>query len=151
MKRVLFIVLGLVLLAGAGGGGYYYFVLHGDARAENRAAEAEAEPDEPIYVEFNPILLPILGEDRVDQFVNIVVALEFREQAAADRAIALAPRLNDAYLRALYGTLHTRNAVRNGVVDLQMIKARLVEESNAVLGDGVVRDALVQMVSQRIM
>jgi len=151
MKRALFIVLGLVLLAGAGGGGYYYFVVHARALADDGGTEARAEAGEPIYVEFNPILLPILGDDRVDQFVNIVVALEVTSQAAADRAIALAPRLNDAYLRALYGTLHTRTAVRNGVVDLQMIKARLVEESNAVLGDGVVRDALVQMVSQRMM
>ncbi len=152
MKRVLLIVLGLVLLLGAGGGGYYYFVLHGDALAGSPEPAAVGEhAGDPVYVEFNPILLPILGDDRVEQFVNIVIALEFTDQAAADRAIALAPRLNDAYLRALYGTLHTRTSVHNGIIDLQAIKARLVEESNAVLGPGVVRDALVQMVSQRMM
>ena len=149
MKRVLMIVIVLVLLLGGGGGGYYYMQQR-DALAEP-STEVSAPSHDPIYVEFNPILLPIVGDRRVDQFVNIVVALEVADQESADRAIALAPRLNDAYLRSLYGTLHSRDVLHHGVVDLPLIKRRLVEESNRVLGTGTVQDALIQMVSQRVL
>lgn len=148
MKRLMLLFIVLLLL-GAGGGAYY--VLQKDAQAEPGEPDVARAAEEPVYVEFNPILLPILGDGRVDQFVNIVVALEMENQAAADRAIAMAPRLNDAYLRSLYGTLHSRDVLHNGVVDLPLIKRRLVEESNRVLGTGSVHDALIQMVSQRML
>ncbi|NBC34597.1 MAG: hypothetical protein GVY13_18120 [Alphaproteobacteria bacterium] len=143
------IVVVLLLLLGGGGGAYY--VLQKDALAEPAQPEMVQRTEEPVYVEFNPILLPIVGDGRVEQFVNIVVALEVPDQAAADRAIAMAPRLNDAYLRSLYGTLHSRDVLHNGIVDLPLIKRRLVEESNRVLGIGTVQDALIQMVSQRLL
>lgn len=145
MKRLLPIIIVLVVLAGAGVG---YFLVFGGGHT----ASAEPEPvpqTPPVYVEFNPILLPIVGDGRVDQMVNIVFALEVADQEAANRAIALAPRLNDAFLQALYGTLHRREVMHDGVLDLTAIKRRLIEESNRVLGEGVVRDVLVQMVSQQ--
>lgn len=144
MKRLLPIVLVLVVLAGAGVGYFLFF-----ANRHPAMAEPERPPAPPVYVEFNPILLPVVGDGRVEQTVNIVFALEVADQEAANRAIALAPRLNDAFLQALYGTLHRREVMRNGVLDLSAIKRRLVEESNRVLGQGVVRDVLVQMVSQQ--
>jgi flagellar FliL protein len=147
MKRLIPIAAALLLLLAAGGG-YYVFMMAGDEPAA--AATPEPEPD-PVYVEFNPILLPIVGDGRVDQVISVVVALEMADQQAADRAIALSPRLNDAYLRALYGTLHAEDVIRNGVVDLRAIKRQLVRQSNDVLGEGLVVDALVQMVSQRHM
>lgn len=149
MKRLMLIVLVLLILLGGGGGAY--FVLQKDGLAEAAEPEGVGPVAEPVYVEFNPILLPIVGDRRVEQFINIVVALEVHDQEAADRAIAMAPRLNDAYLRSLYGTLHSRDVLHNGVVDLPLIKRRLVEESNRVLGTGTVQDALIQMVSQRLL
>ena len=147
MKRIVLIVIVLLLLAGAGGGAYL-FLLAPPAEAAT-AETSEQEAGDPVYVEFNPILLPILGDGRVEQVISVVVALEMADQEAADRAIALAPRLNDAYLQALYGRLHADDVIVNGVVDLRMIKRELVRESNNVMGHGVVLDALVQMVSQR--
>ena len=152
MKKLMLIAVVLVLLMGAGGAAYYFF-MHGDAQATEVAEpESEAEaPVDPVFVEFNPILLPVLGDDRVEQFVNIVVTLEVADDDAAQRVIATAPRLNDAYLQALYGNLHSRTVAANGVLDLSVIKRSLVEVSGEVLGEGVVLDALVQLVSQRIL
>lgn len=152
MKKLMLIAVVLVLLMGTGAAAYY-FLMHGDAQATEVAAP-ESEPQDlvdPVFVEFNPILLPVLGDDRVEQFVNIVVALEVADDDAAQRVIAAAPRLNDAYLQALYGTLHSHTVAENGVLDLTVIKRRLVQVSGDVLGEGVVLDALVQLVSQRIL
>jgi flagellar basal body-associated protein FliL len=146
MKRLIMIAVAIVLLIAAGSGGYYYFQMR---EAEAAAEPAESEEAEPVYVEFNPLLLPIVGNGEVQQVISIVVALEMVDQEAAERALALSPRLNDAYMQALYGTLHTDEVIIDGVVDLRAIKRELVRESNLVLGEGLVVDALVQMVSQR--
>ena len=148
MKRLIPVVFLLPLLLSAGTVAYFGPVVPAALAA---SSGGEADPDAPVYVEFNPIMLPIVGDDRVEQIISIVIALEMVDQEAADRVVALAPRLNDAYLQALYGTLHADNVIVNGVVDLRVIKRELVRESNHVMGHGVVLDALVQMVSQRHM
>ena len=147
MKRLILNILLVLLLAGVGGGAG--LVVSMPTAVAAGSSEDEAAPGDPVYVEFNPIMLPIVGDGRVEQIISVVVALEMVDQEAADRAIALAPRLNDAYLQALYGRLHADNVIVNGVVDLRIIKRELVRESNHVMGHGVVLDALVQMVSQR--
>ena len=151
MKRVI-IILVVLLILGGGGAAAYIVLMGGDAEAEEEMAEAPEETDVlPVFVEFNPIVLPILGDGEIVQFVSIVVTLEVGSEDEADRVVAFAPRLNDAYMNALYGRLLASEVINDGVVDLRRIKSRLIEESNDVLGPGTVRDALIQMVSQRIL
>lgn len=151
MKRVI-IILVVLLILGGGGAAAYIVLMGGDAEAEEEMAEAPEETDVlPVFVEFNPIVLPILGDGEIVQFVSIVVTLEVGSEDEADRVVAFAPRLNDAYMNALYGRLLASEVINDGVVDLRRIKSRLIEESNHVLGPGTVRDALIQMVSQRIL
>ena len=151
MKRVIIILVVLLILGG--GGAAAYLVLMGDGEAAVEEGEEAHEPVDvlPVFVEFNPIVLPIVGDGEIIQFVSIVVTLEVGSQDEADRVIAFAPRLNDAYMNALYGRLLASEVMHQGVVDLRRIKSRLIEESNHVLGPDTVRDALIQMVSQRIL
>jgi flagellar FliL protein len=146
MKKLLLLVM-VVLLLGGGGAGAWLFLMQ-DNGAE--AAEPPPPPDTPpVFVEFNPLRLPILGDDRVEQIVDIIVVLEVADQETADEVIAVAPRLTDAFMQDLYGELHVQEIAPNGTVDLRRIKRRLVDAANRTLGEGVVRDALVQMVNQR--
>ena len=158
MKKALLVMIGLVLLAGAGLGGFIWFGGMGDEDGPLSAdslsgifgsGEESAAP--PVFVDFDPIVLPVIGPAGVEQIISIIVALEVRDQAAADRVRSLQPRLNDAFLRSLYGTLYTEDIMPHGVIDLTVIKRRLVEECNRVIGPGYVRDALVQMVGQRVL
>ena len=151
MKRVI-IILVVLLILGGGGAAAYIVLMGGDAEADEEMAEAPEETGTlPVFVEFNPIVLPILGDGEIVQFVSIVVTLEVGSEDEADRVVAFAPRLNDAYMNALYGRLLASEVMNDGVVDLRRIKSRLIEESNHVLGPGTVRDALIQMVNQRIL
>ena len=151
MKRVI-IILFVLLILGGGGAAAYIVLMGGDAEAEAEMAEAPEETTAlPVFVEFNPIVLPILGDGEIVQFVSIVVTLEVGSEDEANRVVAFAPRLNDAYMNALYGRLLASEVINDGVVDLRRIKSRLIEESNHVLGPGTVRDALIQMVNQRIL
>ena len=146
MKKLVAILLVLLLLGGAGAAGWY-FVLRVPEDSEP-VAELAVPPPPPIYVRFNPVQLPLIGDSGIDQVIDIIVALEVADKEAGDRVIAMAPRINDAILQDLYGVLHTRRIMRGGIVDVTAIKLRIVTVAQGVMGEGVVIDALVQGVAQ---
>ncbi|MEO3435531.1 hypothetical protein [Inquilinus sp. CAU 1745] len=145
MKKIVILGLAALLVGGAGFGGWMFLA--------NKSAEA-AEIEEPaatppVYVEFDPIQLPIMGDDRIVELVNIALALEVPDTATADRVIAMAPKLTDAYIHALYGAINREEAMVGGALDVTMLKRRLLQVSNEVMGAGQVSAALVQMLTQR--
>ena len=147
MGKVAIILVVLVLLAGGGAAAYVLYFSPQDGEQE-----VAQDPDAlPVYVEFNPIMLPVLGDDGIDQFFSVLVTLEVADASDADRVIAMAPRLNDAHLTALYGSLNAEDITENGILDLRQVKRRLVNVSNQVLGREIVQDALIQTVSQRFL
>ena len=150
MKIVVILVLVLALLGGGGAAGWFFF-LKEDPEAMVEEVVEEAPPGPPVYVRFNPLQLPLIGDDGIDQVIDIIVALEVPDDAAADQVIAMAPRLNDAILRDLYGVLHTSRIMRGGVVNVNAIKHRIVDVAQGIMGDELVTDALVQGVAQRPM
>jgi hypothetical protein len=109
--------------------------------------------DEPAggsaFVEMTPIILPIVDGGRVVQSVSIIVSIETASPAVADRARALRPKLVDAFLTELYGLLNERTAIRAGVVQVDVVKARLLIAAERVLGEGSVTDVLLQVVQQQ--
>ena len=147
MGKIALILIVVVFLVGGAAAGYIFYF---DQPTET--AEEEHDPDAvPVYVEFNPIMLPVIGEDGIDQFFSVLVTLEVADPIDADRVIAMAPRLNDAHLTELYGSLNARDITEDGILDLRQLKRRLVTVSNRVLGRDIVRDALIQTVSQRFL
>lgn len=147
MKKLLLLVMAVLLLGGGGAGAWLFLMKDNHAEAAEPPPPSQQTP--PVFVEFNPLRLPILGDTEVEQIVDIIVVLEVADQATADEVISVAPRLTDAFMQDLYGELHVQQIAPNGTVDLRRIKRRLVEAANRTLGEGVVRDALVQMVNQR--
>ncbi len=155
MKKILVIV-GVLLLLGGGGAAAWFFYLKDMLAGEDAEGEALEEelPEEPagppVYVEFNPMQVPLLSERGVEQMITLVIALQVRDNGVGDEVIELAPRLNDAYLLELYGSLEQGEVMlENGMIDLSAVKRKLLEASTEVLGDGMIDDILVQMVSQR--
>ena len=149
MKTLVIIVLALVLLGG-GAAGWFFFLKEDPDHVAEEVVE-ELPPALPVYVRFNPLQLPLIGDDGIEQVIDIIVALEVPDDAAADKVIAMAPRLNDAILRDLYGVLHTSRIMRNGVVNVNAIKQRIVAVAQGIMGKELVSDALVQGVAQRPM
>ena len=150
MKKLVIILLVLVILGGGGAAGWVFFLKEDPDRAvEEVVEEPPAAP--PVYVRFNPLQLPLIGDDGIEQVIDIIVALEVPDQSAADQVIAMAPRLNDAILRDLYGVLHTSRIMRNGIVNVGAIKERIVTVAQGIMGEDLVSDALVQGVAQRPM
>ena len=150
MKKIVVIVLALALAGGGGAAGWFFLLKEAPEELIEEVVE-QLPPSAPVYVRFNPLQLPLIGDDGIDQVIDITVALEVPDQAAADQVIALAPRLNDAILSDLYGVMHTSRIMRNGVVNVNAIKQRIVTVSQRIMGKDLVHDALVQSVGQRPM
>ncbi len=123
--------------------------LLGTAAQASEEAQASDKDKGPQYVKISPIILPLVGEQGVEQIISLVVAIEVPDRQTADKVIVLSPRLNDAYLTDLYGSIDRRDAFHNGLVDVRRIKDRIEKASIRILGQEHVKSVLVQAVMQR--
>ncbi len=112
-------------------------------------AEVEATgttPDEPLhFVTMDVLVIPIFQGEKVAATVQIQLKLEATNLESASEIARLLPRLNDAFLRDLYGFIprHLRKKER---LDLALIKDRLQMVGDKVAGPGVIKSVLVQAV-----
>jgi flagellar FliL protein len=165
MKKILMAVVAFVLLGGGGGGAYFYFMgspaeaaaVEGEAgkhaEADDHAAESGDGHSEEghgfEYVELDPLILPIIDEYGVSQTVSLVVSLEVKDAATAEKILKMQPKLKDAYLQDMYGLLNKHAALKDGVVQIGKLKERLNKVSTKVMGENVINDVLLQVVQQR--
>lgn len=110
---------------------------------------AGAAQEGPFFVNIGPLMLPVLGDNKVQQLLTLVVALEVDDEQTATAIKAKTPKLTDAYLQVLYGAIGRGKVMKNNVIDVAQVKSRLNGASIKVLGPGVVRSVLVQAVAQR--
>lgn len=153
--------LALVILGGGGVGAYLYFgksaeaaATHGAEEAGHDAAKAETGHGEEAqapseFVKLDPLILPIIDQNGVSQVLNLVIAIEVPDKAAADEVTRLSPRLKDAYITELYGILNKEAAIHNGVVQVGAIKKKLAAITEKVVGKEKAKDVLLQVVHQR--
>ncbi|MGH1375989.1 MAG: flagellar basal body-associated FliL family protein [Alphaproteobacteria bacterium] len=101
------------------------------------------------FVKMEPLLLPIIDEDGIQQVVSMVLSIEVEGVSDADKVKAMKPRLTDAYITDMYGVLNKHAALKGGVIQVAMIKERLNEITHDVLGDDISAEVLIQVVQQR--
>ena len=135
-----------VLLSAAGicGGAPRAFA-HASDHADSGEAAAGAGRK---FVNVDPLTLPVIDNTGVVSNITVAVALDC-DEAKADDVKKQLPVLTDAYIQNLYGSLNKRDALAGGVLQVALIKQRLVAITNKVMGDGEVRDVLLQVVQQR--
>ncbi len=146
------LIIGVLLLGGLGGGGWFFYQSYMVPPAEATEVveeEPEVPSGPPAFVRIKPMVLPVVGEMRVRQFITLVVTLEVVNQAAADQVYAIMPRVTDAFLTALYGGIEDGNVMDGNLVNVDGVKHHLLRAGHKVLGEMVVRDVLVQAVHQR--
>ncbi|MCB1557261.1 MAG: flagellar basal body-associated FliL family protein [Alphaproteobacteria bacterium] len=167
MKKLILGLVVLLLLGGGGAGAYFFFFAQkaeASVGAEDEHAAEQAKADHAKekgsdghggggmeYVELAPLVLPIIDGNGITQTLNLVVVLEAESLKNKTTIEENEPRLNDAYIRELYGTLSKQIALEGGVLKVQVIKDRLRQVSDRVVGEDVVHDVLLQVVQQRPM
>lgn len=145
MKRALVSIVVVVVLAAAGLAGW---TVSGKSSAE-AASSSKSPASEMRFVKLSPLVLPVVGTRRVEQVVGLVVALELAEPGKAAFVEENGLRLTDAFITDLYGALEPSKLGNAGLVNIDQVKGKLARASNRVLGEGVVKEVLVQMVNQR--
>lgn len=150
MKKLL-ILMAVLLLCGGGIGGYLFMNNDADASIpkEQIASSDSLIEKELHYVELSPLLLPIVDQRGVSQVVSLVVSLEVEDAEMATKVERLSPRLTDAYIQDLYGVLNYKAAMQGGVIQVSEVKRRLSVITHDLMGEGVINDVLLQVVSQR--
>jgi len=161
MKKILVGLVALVLLGGGGAGAYFFFMKPAEAstsedgveeHAENKHAKDDGHGGGGLeFVELDPLILPIVDGSGVSQTISIVISLEVEDSYTKDKVLAMEPRLKDAYIQDLYGALNKHAALKGGVLQVDILKARLNKVSAKVAGEDVVQDVLLQVVQQRTM
>lgn len=155
--RVVIIALGALLLLGGGGAGaYFYFMKPAEAsqtdQVEEKVAEDKKKGDKDAsfeFVELDPLILPIVDGNGLNQTISLVVVLEVPGSYAKIKVEDMEPRLKDAFIQGMYGVLNKHAALKGGVLQVNMLKKRLNKISAKVVGEENVNDVLLQVVQQR--
>lgn len=148
MKKIIIMVVLLLVLAGAGVGGWFYY----QGLQEPEAVNADAPPPpppHPVFVRISPVVVPVIGNTKAEQFITLVVSLEVDGDSKAAQVQEQMPRLVDAFIVALYGVLDDESVMDGKIVNIPLIKGKLKEAANKALGPGIVHQVLVQTLTRR--
>lgn len=163
MKIIILAVAAVVLLGGGGAGAYFYFsgspaeaalteeeILAQEKKAKEEELAAKKENYAAFeFVELDPLILPIVDRNGVNQVVSMVVTLEVYDAKSAEKVKKMTPKLKDAYIQSLYGALNKHAALKGGVIQVSDIKKRLHKISHKVMGEEYIHAVLLQVVQQR--
>lgn len=115
-------------------------------------AGAKKPSDAPIYVDFKHIVVPVIRQNGRTGIVALNVMAEVKDEQAQTIVTNHLPRLKDAFIRSLYGSMDdTKMNAQNGTLDIERIKTRLMQTANLVLKDkdGPIKDILFQNITQQ--
>lgn len=147
MKALIVLAIGLLLLGGAAYGGWTLYNEYIVKKQEEQPPKPAPKPPS-AFVRVSPVVVPVIGAQRVEQFVTVVVTLEVNADQQP-MAQANLPRISDAFLRTLYGAADDRSILQGNIVNIPAVKAKLLEAAGKVLGADIVQNVLVQVVVQR--
>lgn len=163
MRMMIIGLAALLVIGGSAAGAYLFFMKDSKAatgpngQAQEVASKSkdkdEKEDDGFLgneFVQLDPLILPIVDGNGVSQTVSMVIALEVKNMSRANKVKKLSPKLKDAYIQDMYGLLSRHAAMKGGVLQVGMLKARLNKITDTVMGDHeIVEDVLLQVVQQR--
>lgn len=106
----------------------------------------------PVYVDFKNIVVPVIKKNGRTGVVALSMMAEVKNAEAKTEVTHHLPKLRDAFIRALYGNLETKQYVReDGVLNIEQIKTRLMKTAAFVMKDkeSTITDILFQNIAQQ--
>jgi len=120
----------------------------GSRAASDAPGDKPAGPDGPLFVNLPIFQIPVIQGNQVRLQVSVTVALELFQGVSAESIEPKKPLLIDAFLSDLY-TIFAQRADAPRVADYQLIRVRLQQIADRVLGPGVVRRVLIQQLFEQ--
>ncbi|MCH8001618.1 MAG: hypothetical protein IIA34_08185 [Proteobacteria bacterium] len=148
MKKLAILLVLLLLLGGAGGAGWWFFL-----REQPEAGSAEAVEEESLIratrvLRLDPIILPVIREGQVMLHVTVVVVIELVKAVPLTELRVFSQPLRDTMLSELHGMYAIRYVQERGY-DLPMVRERLSEAAERVLGAGSVNRVMLEDLNKR--
>jgi len=148
MKKLAILLVLLLLLGGAGGAGWWFFL-----REQPEAGSAEAVEEESLIratrvLRLDPIILPVIREGQVMLHVTVVVVIELVKAVPLTELRVFSQPLRDSMLSELHGMYAIRYVQERGY-DLPMVRERLSQAAERVLGAGSVNRVMLEDVNKR--
>lgn len=101
----------------------------------------------PVFIDMDPLVITLFQGDRVAALIQIQLKLEAVGNENAQRVQRAMPRLSDAFLREMHGFI-PRLLKKEENLDILMVKKRLQMVADKTISPGVVRDVLIQSVTE---
>jgi flagellar protein FliL len=117
----------------------YYFA---SAEPAKKPVQLEAPP-EVAFIRLDPLQLTIPGADRRNYQLLLSLNLELASPSKEAVARQLLPRLRDSFIREMYSQ-PLNSSGRWSAADIEILRQRLVKQSQLVMGAGVVSNVLIQ-------
>lgn len=149
-KKTVVIAIAAALLLGGGGAGAYFFIAK-DAAAkaaeEEKAAAAAAalRAREPVFVQLEPLNVPVLRTDNRRYIYAIAMTMQVHDEKAKEQVQQQMPRIRDAFLRQVNGQ-PLEGKAGTDAVDLDLLKRKLHGQAAKIVGEGIVEDLLFHRV-----
>ncbi len=147
MKKLMVVFAAILILAGGAVATMKWLAIGPFEVAD--AGAKEEEPEEPkeeaIFVDMDPLMLPIIKGSQIAGTIQVQIKLE---TSGKDNAIFLKRRLtkvSDAFVKDLHGFV-PRLLKKKERLDVVILKDRLKVIGERLLGKGYIDDVLVQSV-----
>ena len=101
-----------------------------------------------MFVNLQPIVLPVIERNAVTRQVAILLTLELGDGHSTEEFEPKRRQLVDAFMRELYRLYDARSGA-DRIVDEGVLKARLLRTASAMLGPGFVRAVLIRQLTEQ--
>ncbi|MCH7936712.1 MAG: hypothetical protein IH994_06435 [Proteobacteria bacterium] len=146
MKKLL-LIFGLLIMLGGGTVGALKFFKLGPFQGEEVVEEKQEEEveDTTLFVDMEPLAIPIFRGNKVAATVQIQVKLETNGKDNVKKIKRMMPVITDAFVRDLHSFM-PRLLKAKERIDVLIIKQRLQLISDKIAGKGLIKNVLVQSV-----
>lgn len=113
--------------------------------ASGGGAAAEHVEGQPIYVELKPLIVPVFARHSKVEILALNLVIEAKDTEDSHKITENTPKLRDGFIRSLYGRMEADFLIdKNGILDVEMLKKRLMAVADHVMEPGTVSDILLQ-------
>ncbi len=146
MKKLMMVVAVLLILTG-GAVGVLKFLKVGPFAEEETVDVEEQQPEDEkvIFIQMEPILIPIFKDSEVAAKIQLQIKLETRSTENAIKIQRRLPKISNVFITDLHAFM-PRLIKQQERVDVIILKARLREIAARHLEKGMIDDILVQSV-----
>lgn len=146
MKKIIIGVVALVLLGGGGAAGWWFFL------RDNPDAGKVKEvvfPPKPNFITIGAFEIPVIEGNVVKRQIRVRIAVEMVPDAFAFALRGQGVPLRDAYLTELNAMVVWHRTDGGHNLHLPSMKKRLLKVTEDVVGKGLVKDVLVNMILEQ--